>query len=200
MVNCKIKAFAIHYALQKLNYYLHSAQFTKRTDHKPLKYILEYPMHNKQIQLWPLSIAEYKCKVEYIEERFNWSADLLSRLLSATSEGEEEQSEFDKPDVKENFFEVNVLNSNAFSPKRLAKCEVKLEELMKPFVDLPEEVVIKESQQDDEQIKKLKYLLIKGTATATEEKKFLEIDGLIFYLSDGDSEDPKIRLYVPREL
>lgn len=33
------EACVIHYALQKLGHYLHSAQFTIRTDHKPLKYI-----------------------------------------------------------------------------------------------------------------------------------------------------------------
>lgn len=65
------EAFAIHYALQKLDHYLHSAQFTIRTDHKPLKYILESPMQNKKIQLWALSIAGYNFKVEYIEGRFN---------------------------------------------------------------------------------------------------------------------------------
>eukprot|EP00105_Crassostrea_gigas_P025107 XP_011445573.1 PREDICTED: uncharacterized protein LOC105340996 [Crassostrea gigas] len=114
---------------------------------------------------------------------------------------EEEQSEHDEPDVKDNFFEVNVLNSNAFSPKRLARCEVKQhDKLVKPCIDLPEEINIKESQQHDEQIKKLKNRLNKGTATATEEKKFLEIDGLMYYLSDGDPEGRRLRLYVPREL
>ncbi|XP_065928361.1 uncharacterized protein [Magallana gigas] len=196
------EAFAIHYALQKLDHYLHGAQFTLRTDHKPLKYILESPMQNKKIQLWALSIAGYNCKVEYIEGRFNCCADLLSRLPTVNLEcEEEEQSEHDEPDVKDNFFEVNVLNSNAFSPKRLARCEVKQhDELVKPFIDLPEEINIKDSQQHDEQIKKLKNRLNKGTATATEEKKFLEIDGLMYYLSDGDSDGPKLRLYVPREL
>ncbi|XP_052710929.1 uncharacterized protein LOC128185352 [Crassostrea angulata] len=127
---------------------------------------------------------------------------LLSRLPTVNLECEEkEQSEHDEPDVKDNFFEVNVLNSNAFSPKRLARCEVKQhDELVKPFIDLPEGINIKESQQHDKQIKKLKNRLNKGTATATGEKRFLEIDGLMYYLSDGDSEGPRLRLYVPREL
>ena len=46
------EAFAIHFALQKLDYYLHNSQFVIRTDHKPLKYLLESPMQNKKIQLW----------------------------------------------------------------------------------------------------------------------------------------------------
>lgn len=196
------EAFAIHYALQKLDHYLHSAQFTIRTDHKPLKYILESPMQNKKIQLWALSIAGYNCKVEYIEGRFNCCADLLSRVPSGGKDDEtEDQSDCDEPDVKDNFFEINVLNSNAFSPKSLAKCEVKQhDEILKPFIDLPEDIDVRESQMNDEQIKKLKDRLRKGTATATEEKKFLEIDGLVYYLSDGDAECPRLRLYVPREL
>ena len=31
-------AFAIHYALQKVDHYLHGAEFMIKTDHKPLKY------------------------------------------------------------------------------------------------------------------------------------------------------------------
>ena len=93
---------------------------------------------------WALSIAGYSCKVEYIEGRFNCCADLLSRLPSTISDDEaEEKSECDEPDVKDNFFEVNVLNSNVFSPKRLARCEVKQQnELLKLFNDLPEDVNI----------------------------------------------------------
>ena len=42
--------------------------------------------------------------------------------------------------MKDNFFEVNVLNSNAFSlsPKKLAACQIKQsDEVLKPFIDLP---------------------------------------------------------------
>lgn len=144
-------------------------------------------MQNKKIQLWALSIAGYKCKVEYIKGRFNCCADLLSSVLTVSNDdGTEVQSECDEPDVKDNFFEVNVLNSNAFSPKRLAKCKVRQpDEVIEPFIAVPEDVDVKESQTNDEQIKKLKDRLKKGTAT--EEKKFLEIDGLMYYLSDGDA-------------
>ena len=41
------EAFAIHCSLQKLDRYLHNAEFVIRTDHKPLKYLLESPMQNK---------------------------------------------------------------------------------------------------------------------------------------------------------
>lgn len=47
---------------------------------------------------------------------------------------------------------------------------------------------------------KLRDRLRKGTATTTEEKKFLQIDGLMYYLSGGDAEGPRLRFYVLREL
>ena len=73
------EAFAIHFALQKLDYYLHDAQFIIKTDHKPLKYLLESPMQNKKIQLWALSMSGYNCSIEYIAGTTNTCADLLSR-------------------------------------------------------------------------------------------------------------------------
>ena len=60
------EGFAIHFALQKLDFYLHDAKFTIKTDHKPLKYLLESPMQNKKIQMWALGISGYNCQIEYI--------------------------------------------------------------------------------------------------------------------------------------
>lgn len=90
--------------------------------------------------------------MEYIEGRFNCCADLLSRVPSGGKYDEtEDQSDCDEPDVKDNFFEISLLNSNAFSPKRLAKCEVKQpDELLKPFIDLPKDIDVRESQKNDE--------------------------------------------------
>ncbi|CAC5423266.1 unnamed protein product [Mytilus coruscus] len=52
----KKEAFSIHYALQKLDHYLHGAEFIIRTDHNPLKYLLLSPQCNKKLQLWALDI------------------------------------------------------------------------------------------------------------------------------------------------
>ena len=43
------EAFAIFYALQKLDQYLHNSVFVIRTDHKPLRYITDSPVQNKNI-------------------------------------------------------------------------------------------------------------------------------------------------------
>ena len=40
--------FAIFYALQKLDQYLHDSEFVIRTDHKLLKYIMDSPVQNKK--------------------------------------------------------------------------------------------------------------------------------------------------------
>ena len=68
-----------HFALQKLDYYLHNAQFVLKTDHKPLKYLLESPIQKKKFQIWALSMSGYNCSIEYKEAATNKCADLLSR-------------------------------------------------------------------------------------------------------------------------
>ena len=57
------EAFAIFYALQKLDKYLHDSEFVNRTDHKPLKYIIDLPVQNKKIQHWTTNICGYICKM-----------------------------------------------------------------------------------------------------------------------------------------
>ena len=63
--------FAIFYALQKLDQYLHSLDFVIRTDYKPLKYIMYSPVQNKKIQHWTTNIHGYNCKIEYIKGKKN---------------------------------------------------------------------------------------------------------------------------------
>lgn len=72
--------------------------------------------------------------------------------------------------------------------------------MIKPFLDLLEHIDVQELQKSDEQIVKLKERIEKGKATRFEEQKFLEIEGLLYYLAYGDSESPRLRLYVPQEL
>ena len=43
------EAYAIHYALQKLNHYLHSAAFMIYTDHRPLEHLLNSPIQNTDL-------------------------------------------------------------------------------------------------------------------------------------------------------
>ena len=80
------EAYAIHFAFQKLDYYLHNSQFVIKTDHKLLNYLHESPMQNKKIQMWTLSLSGYNCTIEYIEGTTNTCADLLSRHPDKVSE------------------------------------------------------------------------------------------------------------------
>jgi hypothetical protein len=128
--------------------------------------------------------------------------DLLFRLPTNVNELAEDSRD-NTPDCKDNFFEVNVLSSNAFSisPKKLAACQVKQsDEVLKPFINLHQEIDIQEARKNYVQIWKLRNRLTKRKATVTEEEKFLEIEGLMYFLSVGDSESPRLRLYVLREL
>ena len=117
------EVYAIHYSLQKLDHYLHGAEFIVRTDYKPLKYLLESQMQNRKVQMWALSIAGYNCKIEYIEGVANTVADLLSlapqgcHKVQNKAQGEEEVKISDK------FLEVNAFNSNRFDPKFYAGWE-----------------------------------------------------------------------------
>lgn len=178
--------YTMHY--KKLDHYLHNAIFTIKTDHKPLKYILDASMQSKKIQLWALSLAGYNCKVEYIEGRYNCCADLLSRLPSNTPDNKEDKDE-NEPDVNDNTFEVSAINSNRIESKLFVNSDFKVpDDLIKPFLDLPEHIDVQELQKSDEQIVKLKERIEKGKATRFEEQKFLEIEGLLYYLAYGDSE------------
>ena len=95
------EAFAIVYALQKLDYYLNGAQFTIKTDHKPLKYLFNADWANKKIQQWALKISGYNCTTEYLSGKENTCADLLSRI-SNQLEQESMPQELEIDDVLSN--------------------------------------------------------------------------------------------------
>lgn len=196
------EAYAIHYALQKLDHYLHGAQFTIKTDHKPLKYILDSPMQNKKIQLWALSLAGYNCKVEYITGKENHCADLLSRIPTEVSQESCTTTQDDNPDIDDRALEVNVLNSNKFIPRDYVNCKT-VKAPGDPIVtkdDLPNEIDIVKEQEADEEINNIRKRLKNSTATKTEAAHYFEIDKKLYYLSYPESEDPKLRLYIPKTL
>ena len=57
------EVLAILYSVQKLDYYLSGAVFTIKTDHQPLKYLLEAEWMNKKIQQWVLKLGGYNYKM-----------------------------------------------------------------------------------------------------------------------------------------
>ena len=146
-------------------------------------------MNDKKVQLWALILAGYKCKVEYIEGRYNCSADLLLRLPTVNDSNSEPASDTEalELDFDDRTLEVNVLNSNACVPKKFAKCELQHhEDLVKHFVDLPEDINILQEQNSDSTLSELKARIETGKATKTKLEKYLETgDGLTYSIVGG---------------
>ena len=184
------EAYAIHYSLQKLDCYLHNAVFTIKTDHMPLKYLLESPMQNKKLQLWALSLASYNCKVVYLKGSDNVMADLLSRLPN------DSHSDANDPvlDINDNAFEVNAINSNKFDPKQFATCNPKSGE--QEIVDL-EGFDVKTEQEKDSKISHIIEALKENDEKL--KKRHMLLDGVLYFVSNPNDE-PLLRLYVPSHL
>ena len=173
------EAFAIHFALQKLDYYLHNAQFIIKTDHTPLKYLLESPMQNKKIQLWALSMSGYNFSIEYIAGTTNTCADLLSRhpdnVSKALDSQENEEVESEKVlDVNDNLYEVHVIDSNQFDPKTFAKCELPNDESfekcdLSDFKTIGFDMSVEQNRDDD--ISEIKSMILNGQ----ENKAFVHV-------------------------
>ena len=188
------EAYAIHYSLQKLHHYLHGATFTIYTDHKPLQYLLNSPMQNRKIQVWALSIAGYNCRIEYLQGKNNVCADLLSRSKGIPG-GEIERT----VEIDDRTYEVDAINSNHFEPRYFASYKseaphpIELEKPVLPGIDMIRE------QDADKDIIDLKNRIKKGRATKLEQKKYIIMDEVVYYLSQPDDE-PMLRLYVPSHL
>ena len=60
------EAWAIHHSLEKLNSWISCSQILVRTDHQPLKYLLnsETGCFNRKINSWALTMASYNIDVE----------------------------------------------------------------------------------------------------------------------------------------
>ena len=201
------EAFAIHYALQKLDYYLHNAQFVIRTDHKPLKYLLESPMQNKKIQLWALSMSGYNCTIEYIAGTTNTCADLLSRHpenvnKSSDNQLDDEVEDEKMLDVNDNLYEINVIDSNQFDPKSFASCDLPNDSSFEKcdlsvFTKAGFNMEVEQTRDDD--ISVIRSMILNGQESKDVQKHYLLVDGLVYYLSNV-SDDPCMRLYIPKHI
>ena len=167
-------------------------------------------MQNKKIQLWALSIAGYNTQVEYIKGTENHCVDLLSRIPVKKGDKEKLQQsqdgkstpEDEELDIDDRSLEIGAINSNKFNLRDFASSHVDPPgDVIKPDIDLPEDFNMVEEQHKDEEIRKLKNSINNGTATKAEQTHFFETeDGLLNYLSQPDSEDPRLRLYIPQEM
>lgn len=191
------EAFAIHFALQKLDHYLHNAEFTIRTDHKPLKYLLKSPMQNKKIQMWALGIAGYNCKIEYIAGSENSCADLLSRVAQNDAMSQEKETVHD-PEINDKAYEIGVLNSNRFNPKEYARCTLQPSDIVET-PSLGDDIDMAIEQPKDEVLMELKIGMQNDKVPKAVQRQHILVDNIMYYISDVDT-DPILRLYVPVHL
>ena len=194
------EAYAIHFSLQKLDYCLHNAEFVIKTDHKPLKYLLESPMQNRKIQLWALSMAGYNCKIEYIEGTTNTCADLLSRHPDNVGLEKERNENEVVLDVSDNSYQINVLDSSNFDPKAYASCQLPEKDSLEKvetseFKDF--DMYVEQSKDDD--LTTLRSKIESGDSKKENQKHYLIVDNLLYYISNTE-DDPCLRLYVPQHL
>ena len=124
------EAYVIFYALQKLDQYLQDSEFVIRIDHKPLKYIMDSQVQNKNIQHLTTNIHGYNCEIEYIEGRKNVCADMLSCLLHRPSYSNYD-NEVSGPDITDNTFKVSMINSGNVNPKAFAQYDHQINALKK---------------------------------------------------------------------
>ena len=142
---------------KRLDHYLHNAKFTIKTDHKPLKYILDSPMQIKKIQIWALSTTGYNTQVENIKGKENHCTDLLSRIQSKSAPEDEEL------DIDDRSLAIAAINSNEINPRDFASSHVDSPgDVIKPNIDLPEDFNMVEKQQKDEKTVSWRTESIKG--------------------------------------
>jgi hypothetical protein len=193
------EAFAIHFALSKLDYYLHNARFTIKTDHRPLRYILDSPMQNKKIQLWALELTGYNCDVTYIKGTDNTCADLLSRSPSSEPFNESEAEHISDIDVNRNTYEIGIVNSNQLEPKVFARCDLPQQDNCK----VPKSTAIclnmTEEQNKDSDIVELKTMLRHSNPSKHQHRRHIILNDILYYISNPD-DDPFLRIYVPNHL
>jgi len=205
------EAYALFFALQKLDGYLRDSKFTVFTDHASLKYMLSSPFNNPKVQRWATMISGYDLDIVYLPGPQNSLADLLSRpgkLVSPqVEEGHIEVEVDDKaynpvqvsPSTKKcSSIPVNTINSNEFFPGTFANFRPKyLDDLEKPTP--PTEFDLVAEQIKDPDLVKIKKQIAAGVSKPTLINRYMIIDDILHFISNPD-DDPRIRIYVPSHL
>lgn len=178
------EAYAIYYALQKLDHLLHGSVFTIRTDHKPLRYLFSSEMKNRKVQMWAIAISSYNCKIEYIKGKNNEQADMLSRLPH------EECADKDQPK------EVDVINSSRVAAKHLDSGKPTPDTVSVNKLELPDMV---QEQKNDPELKKLRKTLESAVTSDSVKRRYALVDDLLYYLGHDNEEEPSMKLMIPEK-
>ena len=164
-------------------------------------------MQNRKVQLWALSIAGYNCQIEYIAGTTNTCADLLSRVPDSCDPTDVQDRETEKDidididlDGPDNALEVNVIDSSQAVLKDYASCQPSTQkEIRKPTTTCGNHLDMKLEQTKDKAVQVIKDQLEHGQGDKTALKRYIMIEGLLYFISEIDDE-PNPRLYVPEHL
>ena len=74
------ECFAIVWAVQKFQRYLHGHEFLLETDHQPFVYLSHAKVSNARLMRWALLLQPYRFRIVSIKGSENVGADCLSRL------------------------------------------------------------------------------------------------------------------------
>ena len=115
------EAYTIYMSTKKLDYYLDEAVTPIRSDHLPLKRVLEHKTKNSKVDKWSLDIAHYNLQFEYVKGIKNTLADTMSRLVqldpAIKQEPELEGYQFGQPLKKGPAEEVVAMVQEGMTPK-----------------------------------------------------------------------------------
>ena len=192
--------YAMYFSLNKLDYYLHGAKSIEiACDHEPLKYLFTAEHKNRRIEAWSLMVSSYpNTTIRYLKGTDNIMADLLSRAIQEDDDNPIDPEQ-EVPDINDNTFQIDVLNSNRFDPKKYTRVDLAdADQEVAPLPNL-EDFNIIEEQAKDEDLARLKKKLQEGRADKQENKRFMIVDDVLYYISQVD-DDPTLRLYIPKAL
>lgn len=77
------EAYAIIWALQRLESWLFGATIKVVTDHYPLKFLALSTPQSTRLTRWVLALQRYNLTIEHKKGQLNANADALSRLVTA---------------------------------------------------------------------------------------------------------------------
>ncbi|BFZ20640.1 hypothetical protein BsWGS_23679 [Bradybaena similaris] len=150
-------------------------------------------MENRKVQRWALSISGYDCEIQYIKGLDNTVADLLSRIPGECREDDATE----QPEISDKALQINVLNSNQFTPRDYAGYKPPEPESLVPPSLIAYDMIAEQGKDGD--IDKIKRTLAGNTASKATHASFMVIDGVVYYISSPDDE-PHLRLYIPKHL
>ena len=189
--------FAIHYSIQKLDYYLRNATFEIRTDHMPLKHIFDSPnSSNLRCQRWMLTIAGYGGATMKYVRGDSQKSDVMSRMgvnNDSTSSGYEDAG-------LELAFPIEaVIDSGKIDTEAGLKVTDDALQQVEPDVHIPDELDMLEEQQQDENIRKIMRSIETNASDKFVANHFVIMNDLLYYIESPDNR-AHLRLYIPEHL